>query len=85
MFLKGIASRRCFVSVMHLRYSVFVSAAIGALLVSCTNVSSSTAPGGSGPTTTAISDGPERALQNGMTAEEVKQIMGEPAEIKPMA
>ena len=56
--------------------------------MSCTNVPSPTAPvgtgAGSGPTATAISDGPERALQNGMTAEEVKHIMGEPAEIKPM-
>lgn len=71
---------------MHLRYSAFVSTAIVALLVSCTNVPSSTAPvgAGSGHPTAAISDGPERALQNGMTAEEVKHIMGEPAEIKPM-
>ena len=73
---------------MHLRYPAFSSIAIAALLVSCTNVPSPTAPvgtgAGSGPTATAISDGPERALQNGMTAEEVKHIMGEPAEIKPM-
>jgi hypothetical protein len=73
---------------MHLRYPAFSSIAIAALLVSCTNVPSPTAPvgtgAGSGPTATAISDGPERALQNGMTADEVKHIMGEPAEIKPM-
>jgi hypothetical protein len=73
---------------MHLRYPAFFSIAIAALLVSCTNVPSPTAPvgtgAGSGPTATAISDGPERALQNGMTADEVKHIMGEPAEIKPM-
>ena len=73
---------------MHLRYPALFSIAIAALLVSCTNVPSATAPvgtgAGSGPTATAISDGPERALQNGMTADEVKHIMGEPAEIKPM-
>jgi hypothetical protein len=73
---------------MHLRYPAFFSIAIAALLVSCTNVPSPTAPvgtgAGSGPVATAVSDGPERALQNGMTADEVKHIMGEPAEIKPM-
>jgi outer membrane protein assembly factor BamE (lipoprotein component of BamABCDE complex) len=73
---------------MHLRYPAFFSIAIAALLVGCTNVPSSTAPvgasAGSSPTATAVSNGPERALQKGMTAEEVKHIMGEPAEIKPM-
>jgi hypothetical protein len=31
-----------------------------------------------------LGNGPEQALQKGMTAEAVKRIMGEPAEIKPM-
>ena len=72
---------------MHLRSSTFVSIGILALLVSCSNVPSTNAPGGAGPAhpTAAIGDGPERALQNGMTAEEVTQIMGEPAGVKPMA
>lgn len=33
----------------------------------------------------AVGDGPEHTLQKGMTAEAVKRIMGEPAEIKPMS
>jgi hypothetical protein len=84
--LEGNCESAVSVFVMHLRYSAFASTAIIALLVSCTNVPSSTPPvgAGSGPPTTAIGDGPERALQNGMTAEEVKHIMGTPAEIKPM-
>lgn len=37
-----------------------------------------------GSTVAAVADGPEHTLQKGMTAEAVKRIMGEPAEIKPM-
>jgi hypothetical protein len=73
---------------MHLRYPAYISAAIAALLVSCTNVPSSPAPAGagtgSGAAVTAVGDGAEQALKQGMTAEEVRHIMGEPLEVKPM-
>jgi hypothetical protein len=72
---------------MHFRYPAYFSAAIAALLVSCTNVPSSPAPAGAGTgagaAVTAVRDGPEQALKQGMTAEEVRHIMGEPLEINP--
>ena len=63
----------------------FLFVALVALLSSCaTTAPSDTSTGGVQPAVSASPDGPEHSLQKGMTADAVKQIMGEPAEIKPM-
>jgi hypothetical protein len=72
---------------MHLRYRAFIPTVLAAFLVSCANTPTPSAPSNTAaaPTATAVGEGPEHALQKGMTAEAVKQIMGNPAEIKLMA
>jgi outer membrane protein assembly factor BamE (lipoprotein component of BamABCDE complex) len=72
---------------MHLRYRVFIPAALAAFLVSCSSTPTPSTPDktASSPTATVVGDGPEHTLQKGMTAEAVKRIMGEPAEIKLMS
>jgi len=66
---------------------VFLTALI-ALLAGCSAVSpSSPAPGAAAapsPAAAAVLEGPETGLKKGMTAAAVRQIMGVPAEIKPM-
>jgi outer membrane protein assembly factor BamE (lipoprotein component of BamABCDE complex) len=59
--------------------------ALIAVLAGCVNPPSSPAPAnaGAGPTAAAADDHPERALKKGMTADQVRQIMGAPVEIKP--
>jgi outer membrane protein assembly factor BamE (lipoprotein component of BamABCDE complex) len=86
MFLKGFLNLRCSVLVMHLRYPAVIPAALAAFLVSCSSTPAPSTPDNtaSSPTVAAVGDGPEHALQKGMTAEAVKQIMGNPAEIKLM-
>ncbi len=71
---------------MHLRYRAFIPAVLAAFLVSCANTPTPSQPDttAAAPTATAVGEGPEHALQKGMTAEAVKQIMGNPAEIKLM-
>lgn len=73
---------------MHLRHLSIFPAIIAALLVGCTDVPSSPASAGAkagaAATQAATEDGPERTLQNGMTAEQVRHIMGDPLEINPM-
>ncbi len=63
-------------------------AALIALLVGCSAAPpSSPAPAGAatpGSTAESVAEGPETALKKGMKAVVVRQIMGEPAEIKPM-
>lgn len=72
---------------MHLRYPAYIPAALAAFLVSCSNTPAPSMPDAptAAPTATAVGEGPEHALQKGMTADAVKQIMGNPAEIKLMA
>jgi hypothetical protein len=72
---------------MHLRYRAVIPAVLAAFLVSCANTPTPSAPSNTAaaPTVAAVGDGPEHTLQKGMTAEAVKHIMGEPAEIKLMA
>jgi hypothetical protein len=78
---------RMSISVMILRASALLPAALIALLAGCadtpTTSSTTAAATGSSPSMTAT-NGPETTLTKGMTAEAVKGIMGEPAEIKPM-
>ena len=71
---------------MHLCHRAYLPAVLAAFLVSCANTPTSSQPDttAAAPTATAVSEGPEHALQKGMTAEAVKQIMGNPAEIKLM-
>lgn len=61
---------------------------LAALLVGCANLPSSTASAdtraGPGASAAEFKGGPEQTLKQGMTAEQVRQIMGEPAEIDPM-
>jgi hypothetical protein len=72
---------------MNLRASSLFSAAVIALLAGCaTAPPPSSATGGrpeTSPAKTAIVR-PETALKKGMTAAEVKRIMGEPVEKRPM-
>jgi hypothetical protein len=72
---------------MHLRYPAVIPAVLAAFLVSCSSTPTPSAPDNtaSSPTVAAVGDGPEHTLQKGMTAEAVKRIMGEPAEIKLMS
>jgi outer membrane protein assembly factor BamE (lipoprotein component of BamABCDE complex) len=72
---------------MHLRYPAVIPAALAAFLVSCSSTPTPSAPNNtaSSPAVAAVGEGPEHALQKGMTADAVKQIMGNPAEIKLMA
>jgi hypothetical protein len=72
---------------MHLRYPAVVPAALAAFLVSCSSTPTPSAPDNtaSSPTVATVGDGPEHTLQKGMTAEAVKRIMGEPAEIRLMS
>jgi hypothetical protein len=59
--------------------------ALIAVLAGCVNPPSAPAPAtaGTGPTAAVVGDHPEQALKKGMTADQVRQIMGAPAEIKP--
>jgi hypothetical protein len=86
MFLKGFPRLLCYVLVMHLRYRAFIPAVLAAFLVSCANTPTPSQPDttAAAPTATVVGEGPEHALQKGMTADAVKQIMGNPAEIKLM-
>jgi hypothetical protein len=85
MALKGFPDWRCFTFVMQPRYYLLVPAALAALLVSCTSTPASSNPGNAAsPTVATVGNGPEKSLQKWMTADAVRQIMGEPAEIKPM-
>ena len=54
-----------------------------ALLPGCATTEPAANSGTAQPAATAT-NGPEHSLQKGMTAEAVRNIMGEPAEIKPM-
>jgi hypothetical protein len=85
--MKGFLNLRCSIFVMHLRYPAVIPAALAAFLVSCSSAPTPSAPANaaSSPTVAAVGDGPEHTLQKGMTAEAVKRIMGEPAEIKLMS
>jgi outer membrane protein assembly factor BamE (lipoprotein component of BamABCDE complex) len=71
---------------MHLCHRAYLPAVLAAFLVSCTNTPTSSQPDttAAAPTATVVGEGPEHALQKGMTADAVKQIMGNPAEIKLM-
>lgn len=70
---------------MHQCRRVLASLALIALFAACANAPSPSAPAGAGtgPTAAAADDHPERTLKKGMTAEQVRQIMGAPAEINP--
>lgn len=57
--------------------------ALIALFAGCTNAPPASAPAVAGPTAAAADDHPERTLKKGMTAEQVRRIMGAPAEITP--
>ena len=72
--------------IMYRFHPAFIPAALFALLAGCSSLPppSPAKDAGAGSTVTAVSSGPERTLQKGMTAEAVKRIMGEPAEITPM-
>ncbi len=70
----------------HCAIALLAAASI-ALLAGCAETSTASPPAAaspaSSPTTTSTGD-PETTLQQGMTADTVRGIMGEPAEIKPM-
>jgi outer membrane protein assembly factor BamE (lipoprotein component of BamABCDE complex) len=70
---------------MHYCRRALAPLALIALLAGCANAPSSSAPAGAGagPTAAAADDHPERGLKKGMTAAQVRQIMGAPAEINP--
>jgi outer membrane protein assembly factor BamE (lipoprotein component of BamABCDE complex) len=70
---------------MHSCRRALAPLALIAVLAGCVNPPSSPAPAnaGSGPAAAAAGDHPERTLKKGMTADQVRQIMGAPAEIKP--
>ena len=72
---------------MHFRSPALLPTALAAFLVGCAQMPTLSGLGNaaSTPTVAAVSNGPEQNLKKGMTAEEVKRIMGPPAEIKPMA
>jgi hypothetical protein len=67
-------------------HPALIPAALLAFLAGCTSTPASSMANnaGPGPTATAVGNEPEHVLQKGMTAAEVKRLMGEPAEIKPM-
>lgn len=71
---------------MYHFHPALIPAALLAFLAGCSSLppSSPAKDAGAGSTVAAVGDGPEHTLQKGMTAEAVKRIMGEPAEIKPM-
>lgn len=71
---------------MHLCHRAYFPAVLAAFLVSCANTPTPSQPDTTAPapTATVVSEGPEHALQKGMTGDAVKQIMGNPAEIKLM-
>ena len=62
----------------------FLCVALVGLLSGCATTAPTTAPAAVTQPAATSPDGPERALKKGMTAEAVRAIMGEPAEIKPM-
>lgn len=70
---------------MYRFHPALIPAALFAFLAGCSSMPPSPGKDASaGSTVAAVGDGPEHTLQKGMTAEAVKRIMGEPAEIKPM-
>ncbi len=71
---------------MYRFHPALIPAALFAFLAGCSSMPppSPAKDAGAGSTVAAVGDGPEHTLQKGMTAEAVKRIMGEPAEIKPM-
>lgn len=72
---------------MSLRPIALISAAMIALLAACIETSTSPPSPGANPgavPAAVASNGPEKSLKRGMTADAVKAIMGSPAEIKPM-
>ncbi len=72
---------------MHVLAPTALVAVIPLLLAGCSAAATpSPAPVTARPASTAAAapDGPEARLKKGMTAAAVRQIMGDPAEIKPM-
>lgn len=72
--------------IMYRFHPALIPAALFAFLAGCSSMPppSPAKDASAGSTVAAAGNGPERTLQKGMTAEAVKRIMGEPAEIKPM-
>jgi hypothetical protein len=71
--------------IMHVLHAVLIPAAAAMLLTGC---SSTTAPATAGspnppPSTAAVGTGPETTLTRGLTADDVRRIMGEPDKIEP--
>lgn len=60
------------------------SLALFALLAGCATAPAPE-PSAAGPVPTASAERPERALLKGMTAAQIKRIMGDPAEIHPQS
>src|SRR5208283_1486483 len=74
-------------SVISLCASALLPAVLIALSAGCANpptTAPATATSSGASSTRTTTNGPEATLQKGMTAETVRGIMGEPAEIKPM-
>jgi hypothetical protein len=72
--------------IMYRFHPALIPAALFAFLAGCSSMPppSPAKDARAGSTVAAVGNGSERTLQKGMTAEAVKRIMGEPAEIKPM-
>jgi hypothetical protein len=67
--------------------AILFSTILIGLLAGCADVSTPTPATGAKPgavATVVAPSGPETSLQRGMTREEVKAVMGDPVEIKPM-
>jgi outer membrane protein assembly factor BamE (lipoprotein component of BamABCDE complex) len=62
----------------------FLGVALVALLSGCATTEPAGTEGGAAQPAASTQDAPEHALKPGMTAEAVRNIMGEPAEIKAM-
>jgi hypothetical protein len=72
---------------MSLRPITLLSTTLIALIAGCTDTATKAPDAGATPgavSTMPAASGPETSLKRGMTPEEVKAIMGDPAETKPM-
>ncbi len=81
--MKGFPPFQCSAWIMRQCRRALASVTLIALFAGCTNAPAPSTPAAAGPAAAAADDHPEQTLKKGMTAEQVRRIMGAPAEINP--
>jgi hypothetical protein len=84
-FVAGFCESAVFNLIMHLRHVVFIPAAAALLLVGCSSTTAPATAAKPNPSSAVavVGTGPETTLTRGLTADEVRRIMGEPDKIDP--